>query len=131
MKLTGFTPNLFTNDIDRAAAFYRDVLGFSAVTTVPDKPPFIFVLLQRDDVTVYLNDLESARREAADLSGVMVGRSGVSLFIHMEGIGALWEQVKDRARVVMPLKDQWYGMTEFSVADPDGYVITFAERKAS
>jgi hypothetical protein len=31
----------------------------------------------------------------------------------------------------MPLKDQWYGMTEFSISDPDGYLITFAERRAS
>jgi hypothetical protein len=25
---------------------------------------------------------------------------------------------------------QWYGMMEFAIADPDGYVITFAERAA-
>ena len=49
----------------------------------------------------------------------------------MEDIAAYWEQVRHRARVVMPLKDQWYGMTEFSVTDPDGYLITFAERKAT
>jgi hypothetical protein len=30
----------------------------------------------------------------------------------------------------MPLITQWYGMTEFTVADPDGYIVTFAERKA-
>jgi hypothetical protein len=29
----------------------------------------------------------------------------------------------------MPLIDQWYGLTEFSIQDPDGYVVTFAERK--
>jgi hypothetical protein len=28
----------------------------------------------------------------------------------------------------MPLVTQFYGMREFAILDPDGYVITFAER---
>ena len=28
----------------------------------------------------------------------------------------------------MPLEEKWYGMTEFAFLDPDGYVITYAER---
>ena len=28
----------------------------------------------------------------------------------------------------MPLEKKWYGVTEFAFEDPDGYVITFAER---
>ena len=30
----------------------------------------------------------------------------------------------------MPLEVKWYGMTEFAFEDPDGYLITFAEREA-
>jgi hypothetical protein len=29
---------------------------------------------------------------------------------------------------VMPLERKWYGLTEFAFEDPDGYLITFAER---
>ena len=36
MNLTDVTPNLIVSDIDRSTAFYRDVLGFSVVTTVPE-----------------------------------------------------------------------------------------------
>jgi len=132
MKFTGSTPNLFTNDLDRSVAFYRDVLGFTVVTTVPDARPFVFALLQRDEVTVYVNDMANAAQEMHDKPGmtsVVVGRSGVTLFVHVEGIDALWDTVRSQAPVVMPLRDQWYGMTEFSVADPDGYIVTFAERK--
>jgi len=28
----------------------------------------------------------------------------------------------------MPLVTQFYGMREFAIVDPDGYVITFAQR---
>jgi len=31
---------------------------------------------------------------------------------------------------VIPIATQFYGMREFAIADPDGYVITFAERAA-
>jgi len=129
MKLTGLTPNIFTSNIDRSLVFYRDVLGFSVTTTVPEAAPFVFVWLQRDGVNVFLNDLDTARKEAPD-AAFAAGQSGVSLFIHMEGIAELWEQLKTHVRVLMPLKDQWYGMTEFTIADPDGYIVTFAERKA-
>jgi uncharacterized glyoxalase superfamily protein PhnB len=33
-----------------------------------------------------------------------------------------------KAPIVMPIKDQFYGMREFGVQDPDGYVIFFAQR---
>jgi uncharacterized glyoxalase superfamily protein PhnB len=127
MKLTGNTPNLFVADIDRSIAFYQDVLGFTLAMTVPDAPPLVFALLQRDAVAVYLNDAAAALQEAPALP-IKVGHSGVSLFIQMEGIVEFWESVRDRAPVVMVLKKQWYGMTEFTLADPDGYLVTFAER---
>ena len=31
-------------------------------------------------------------------------------------------------KIVMPLESKFYGMREFAIEDPDGYVITFAER---
>ena len=129
MKLTGLTASLFTNQIDRALAFYRDTLGFTVKQTVPDQAPFVFIWLERDSVNVFLNDEALTRKEAPDAAWLTVGKSGVTLFIVMEGLAALWESVKDKARVVMPLTDQWYGMTEFSIQDADGYVITFAEER--
>lgn len=132
MKLTGLTANLLTHHIDRSLVFYRDVLGFLVTTAVPDAAPFVFVWLQRDGVSVFLSDLAAARHESPDSlpSSVVAGAAGIALFINTEGIDELWAAVKDRATGVMPLKTQWYGMTEFSVTDPDGYLITFAERKA-
>jgi uncharacterized glyoxalase superfamily protein PhnB len=129
MKLTGVTPNLVTNDIPRAVAFYRDVLGFSIRTTVPDAAPFVFVLLERDGVNVFLNDLKTVRDETPAATSLVVGQSGVGMFFLIDDATAMWEQVRERAPVIMALKDQWYGMREFTVTDPDGYVVTFAERR--
>jgi len=130
MKLTGLTPNIFTAHMDRSTAFYRDVLGFTVKETVPEQGPFVFVWLERDGVSVFLNDEAATRKEAHGATWLAVGKTGVTMFVHVEGVDDFWAAVKDRAPVVMPLVTQWYGLTEFSIKDPDGYLVTVAERKA-
>lgn len=44
------------------------------------------------------------------------------------GVDALFAEISAKARVIMPLKTQFYGMREFGIEDPDGYVIFFAQR---
>ena len=125
MKFADVTPNLVVSNIDRSLAFYRDVLGFSVVTTVPEQPPLAFAWMQRDTVNVFLNSEASA--------GMTTGPGTNILFITLEpgdiatGIDALFAAVKGRAPVEMPVTDQFYGMREFTITDPDGYVVTFAQ----
>ncbi len=133
MKFSDVTPNLIVTDIDTSIAFYRDVLGFSVVTTVPENTPFVFAWMQRDDVSVFLNTAGSVKETMPDLAARSVGGTNTMFMIVEagtpgEGIDALFELVKAKARVVMPLKDQFYGMREFGIEDPDGYVIFAAQR---
>ena len=131
MNLTDVTPNLIVADMDRSLAFYRDVLGFTVVATVPDAAPFVFAWMQRGDVSVFLN-----AREGVDLPELAARPIGgtATIFITVEadsvdaGVDAMFREVDGRARVVMPLKDQFYGMREFGIEDPDCYVIFFAQR---
>jgi lactoylglutathione lyase len=126
-RFTSVTPNLVVSDVARSTAFYRDVLGFSIKQTVPDAAPFVFVWLERDDVPVFLNDAKTA---AADLPVVADRPFGgtAAMFIVVTDVDGLHQAVAPHARVVMELKTQFYGMREFAVTDPDGHVITFAER---
>jgi uncharacterized glyoxalase superfamily protein PhnB len=133
MKFADVTPNLIVSDIDRSIAFYRDVLGFTVVTTVPDGAPFVFAWMQRDAVSVFLNTPGSLTDTMPELAARTVGGTNTMFMIveagtPAEGIDALFDQVKSKARVVMPLKDQFYGMREFGIEDPDGYVIFAAQR---
>jgi uncharacterized glyoxalase superfamily protein PhnB len=135
MKFTDVTPNLIVSDTGRSLEFYRDVLGFAVVTTVPEAAPFAFVWMQRDGVSVFLNSAASVQHDQPDLAARTIGGTA-SMFMIVEaesaalGVDALFEQVRTRARVVMPLKTQFYGMREFGIEDPDGYVIYAAQRVA-
>ena len=133
MKFTDVTPNLVVSDIDRSLAFYRDVLGFSVFATVPEAAPFVFAWMQRDGVNVFLNTVGSVKDEHPELAARTLGGTA-TLYLMIEadspaeGIDELFDLVKSKARVIMPMKDQFYGMREFGIEDPDGYVIFAAQR---
>ena len=133
MKLTDVVPSLIASDIDRSTAFYRDVLGFSVVTTVPDQPPFVFVWLRRDEVSVFLSVSSAVAEDLPALAARPLGGTA-ALFVTLDasdpgaGVDGLFAAISNTCRVVMPLKTQFYGMREFAVEDPDGYVLVFAQR---
>jgi len=126
---TSVTPNLIVRDIAKSTAFYRDVLGFTIKQTVPDAEPFVFVWLERDGVPVFLNDIKAAEHDYPDAAKLPQGGSA-ALFFVITGVDAYHAAVSPKANVVMPLKTQFYGMREFAITDPDGHIITFAERVA-
>lgn len=126
-RFTSVTPNLVVADVARSTAFYRDVLGFSIKQTVLDASPFVFVWLERDAVPVFLNDVNAAAHDYPDVAGRSFGGTA-TLFIVVSDVDALHDAVSPHAHVVMPLKTQFYGMREFAVTDPDGHILTFAQR---
>jgi uncharacterized glyoxalase superfamily protein PhnB len=127
--LKKLTPNLIVADVERSLAFYRDVLGFTLITTVPDAAPYVFAILQSGDVGVYLNAPGPALKEYPALKGRPLGGT-LTLFIDVDDVRGSYEALRDRVEIVMPLEKKWYGPTEFAFVDPDGYVITFAEAES-
>jgi catechol 2,3-dioxygenase-like lactoylglutathione lyase family enzyme len=125
--LKKLTLNIIVSDVARSIAFYRDVLGFSVVSTVPDAEPFVFAIVMSGDVQIFLNAPGPAVEEYPAFKGRPLGGT-LTLFIEVGDIGHSYEALKDRVQVVMPLEKKWYGVTEFAFLDPDGYIITFAQQ---
>jgi len=60
----------------------------------------------------------------------MVSRqNGGSLLLYIKPteIRKFFDQVKDKVKVVKELEETFYGATEFSIEDNNGYLLTFAE----
>ena len=121
------TPNLLVRDLDRSTVFYRDVLGFSIKQTVPDAAPFVFVWLERDGVPLFLNDRKAVEQDVPEAGARPFGGTATMYFI-VTDVDGLHATVAPHANVVMPLKTQFYGMREFAIEDPDGHILSFAER---
>ena len=126
-RFQSITPNLLVRDVGKSTEFYRDVLGFTMGETVPEKEPFVFVWMKRDDVSVFINDINAAAHDYPEAASLPPGGTA-ALFFVVSDVDGYHAQVAPRAKVVMPLKTQFYGMREFAVTDPDGHIITFAER---
>lgn len=127
--LNKLTPNLIVSDVARSVAFYRDVLGFSVQQTVPETAPFVFAIMVSGSVEIFLNAADAAYQEYPAFKGQAIGGT-LTLFVEVNGVRRAHEAIVSKVTVVMPLEDKWYGMTEFAFLDPDGYVITYAERTA-
>lgn len=128
-SLTRITPNLVVADLERSLAFYRDVLGFTVLTTVPDASPYVFAVMQSGAVEIYLNAPEPAMAEYPAFKGRPIGGT-LTLFVQVDDVRAAHAALQGRVQIVMPLETKWYGVTEFAFVDPDGYVITYAQTGA-
>jgi uncharacterized glyoxalase superfamily protein PhnB len=124
---TKITPNLIVSSVERSLAFYTEVLGFARGMTVPDQSPFVFASVTSGPVEIFLNDRSTVTKESPQMAGLAFG-GGNTMFIEVEGIDALHDRIAGSVKVVMPLVTQWYGLREFAITDPDGYVLTFAQR---
>lgn len=125
--LTKLTPNLIVSDVERSVRFYCDVLGFTVTATVPETAPFVFAIVQSGGVEVFFNAPEPAIAEYPAFKDRPIGGT-LTLFIEVLDIAGAHAALNERVPIVMPLEHKWYGVTEFAFADPDGYLITFAER---
>ncbi|MCC6286500.1 MAG: hypothetical protein IT249_01315 [Chitinophagaceae bacterium] len=65
---------------------------------------------------------------AADLPEITRQDGGsLLLYIQTKEIRKLHDQIKDKVNVVKGLEKAFYGATEFSIQDINGYILTFAE----
>jgi catechol 2,3-dioxygenase-like lactoylglutathione lyase family enzyme len=126
-ELKKLTPNLIVSDVLRSLEFYRDVLGFTVPVTVPEAEPFVFAIVQSGPVEIFLNAPEPAIAEYPAFKDRPIGGT-LTLFVEVANIALAHATLQDKVNIVMPLEHKWYGSTEFAFEDPDGYLITFAER---
>jgi uncharacterized glyoxalase superfamily protein PhnB len=129
MKLTKLTPNLVVRDVQAALHFYQSVLGFQPGMTVPDAPPYVFASVTNGaGVEIFFNDQKAVGEDYPPLAKEPLGGT-LTLFLECEGIEEILKKVeKAGAKIVLPLKTQFYGMREFAFRDPEGWIITMAER---
>ena len=131
MKFQKLTPNLVVGDVAASMEFYRSVLGFEPAIKVPDEPPYVFGSVTSGAVEIFFNDRKAVAEDYPPLGARPAG-GALTLFMEVEGIEEVLAAVqKSGAKVVMPLKQQFYGMREFAFEDPEGWIITIAERVKS
>ena len=124
--LKKLTPNLMVEDVARTLAFYREVLGFQVLTTLPEQEPFDFAIVQRDSVELMFQSRVSLSDNVPALTGVPIGASQ-TFYIDVEGIRDLYQALHDKVEIVVDFHTTFYGTQEFYFRDINGYILSFSE----
>ena len=127
MQIKKLTPNLIVRNVEASLKFYREILGLDTAITVPDQSPYVFASVSNGSVEIFFNDQKTVAAEYPQLAAT-IGAS-LTLYLEVDSLPEVLDRVqKARARISMPVTDQFYGMKEFAFEDPDGYTITIAQK---
>ena len=118
------SPNIFVQNIQETVQFYQ-ILGFETQMTVPETDDPFFVLMTCGEVTFLFQSFEILGAELPEISRQNGG--SLLLYIQIDKIRDFFEKIKNQVQIVKGLETTFYGATEFSILDNNGYLLTFAE----
>lgn len=132
------TINYMCADVAASTSFYTEVLGMEYLVGVKDRTqdavyefdgqtPLAFAMLKRGDVQIMLLSQWAIEQDLPEMAGKAPSATA-SLFIEVDDVQSMFEATQGKARLVMEMRDTFYGMREFSIADPDGYILCFAQQ---
>jgi uncharacterized glyoxalase superfamily protein PhnB len=146
MKLTSHALYLRVADLGRSLRFYRDGLGFEVDGEMEDGHGTFFARARKDGLVLllstrtlrFIDDSHDSRDHEHDDCGghpyraidmAPAGELGLTTFIYVDDVDDVYNELL--ARGVEPLGepvDQFYGLREFLLRDPDGYYLAVGQR---
>jgi uncharacterized glyoxalase superfamily protein PhnB len=113
-------PELVVSNTEASREFYM-MLGFAqdAEGILDDKGQQWYSLAM-GEATVWL--LREDTVEGYDAS--LQRGPGVHLYLSVDDVDALYEKLHGKVNITKEIETEWYGLRQFSLADPDGYVWT-------
>jgi uncharacterized glyoxalase superfamily protein PhnB len=138
MTFNKLTPNFEVSNIRETVNFYQSVLGFNLTMAVPESQDgveqkleegkeYVYALLVKDKVEIMLQRTESFKQDVKLAENLKIGAS-VAFYMEIEGLTELYNAIKDKVKHSTEPKTAWYGMREFYIKDPNGYILGFAEK---
>lgn len=117
-------PVLEVANVGASMVWYREVLGFVA-DPFPESPPHKFAMLLHGETELMLR------------SGISKATPGQrqynwDIYLRLGGsqIRKLYDDLNHRGIVTRRLERMFYGLAEFEIKDPDGYILCLAEELA-
>lgn len=123
--MSSFSANIYVNDVKSSIEFYK-LLGFTVVMSVPeDGLNPVWVMMQREEVTIMFESFANIEGKLPQINRTSGG--SLLFYIKVEQVESYFESIKNHVNVLQPLQKTFYGATEFSIEDCNGFVLTFAD----
>lgn len=112
-------PSLLVGDLDATLEFYRR-LGFRVSGVDPDRAAPSWAEVTRDGVVIqFYTDPPVGTPTAPTMSG--------TLYLETDDVAALAAELGNSVAFAWGPEIMDYGMHEFGIRDPDGYLIAFTQ----
>lgn len=118
MRLRDLTPILWTRDVKATTDYYTNVLGFK-LDHVNEETGSAHVSKHEVQLMFSLPKTQYIPFDEPKFTG--------SLYIFVNGVDSMWEEIKDKVNVCYPIEDFDYGMREFGIYDNNGYLLRFGQ----
>ena len=132
MSMLSLVPALMVEDVPRAVAFYRDVLGFALVEErsagAASAGPPTYVRVRSGGASLAFATRGHLAAFAPRLANLKLGGTLV-LELGCDDLDALCERIGERAPLLKAPHATAKGR-QCAIQDPDGYVLTFTEHAA-
>ncbi|MGH9249142.1 MAG: VOC family protein [Acidimicrobiales bacterium] len=127
MQYRSAFPIIYSNDLQRALAFYRDALGFEQTLQFPAEGEPAFVSLELSDGTGVA--LAAARGSSLHGLPLRPGSHAFEMCVYTDDVDAAVSDLRGRGFEVLlePVDQPWDERMAY-VADPDGNAVMICER---
>jgi uncharacterized glyoxalase superfamily protein PhnB len=119
------SPTLAVRDMKRTIEFYKNSLGFKMGMAFPNADNPEYADLSKDGMVLMFIPVESIGIGSEEKLG-----TGVNLYMNIDGdIDEYYNELKNRnVQIAVDIKDEPYGIRDFTVEDIDGYKLTFCQQ---
>ncbi len=124
--MDSIAPNIFVRDMNETIEYYHH-LGFEVTMTVPEEGDLVWAMMSCGNVSFMFQSFESLGEELPEISRQDGG--SLLLYIQTKEIVLFHDRIKDKVNIIKGLEKTFYGATEFSIQDINGYILTFAEEE--
>jgi uncharacterized glyoxalase superfamily protein PhnB len=116
------SPTLAVRDMKKTIEFYTKSLGFELGMTFPTPENPEYADLRKDGMVIMFIPAANLGIGSEEELGV-----GVNLYLQIDGdINRYYDELKKRGvEIAVAIKDEPFGIRDFSVEDVDGYRLTF------
>ena len=126
MRIHGVTTLLQVFDMPRSVAFYRDVLGFTIVSTSEPGDHFYWAQLKLGDAGLMLNAAyEDDEQPSSPDPERVAAHADTILYFGCDSVDGVYQHLRAKGWTMQEPMTTDYGMRQVYTKDLDGYELCF------
>jgi uncharacterized glyoxalase superfamily protein PhnB len=126
-KWINMTANMMVEDVNQTVDFYRDLLGFEVVMSVPESGKLNWAMVKQGSVELMLEAIPAMVDDFPHLAGQKPAAT-ISFYIHVEALDELHRHLQaSNVKIIREISTTAYGAREFVALDCNGYILNFSQ----